>query len=248
MALLLISFIIIIVTQQSIMRLINSRGLKTDQIANTFHISAISGNWGEVQLRRVVELAGMIPHTEFAMQKETAEGRPDMTVHLPNNCTIYVDSKVPISAYLKSIDEPDNKKFLKENAKAVKTYIYNLSRKEYWKSGKGVSFTVMFIASEIVWLAALHQDETLMEYAAENNVIVSTPMTLIALLKVIASAWETHAINKEHQKIFNLLKTIKVLGSNMQEDCSTSIAQCNKLTQNLKSLQETITKVTEKTL
>lgn len=180
----------------------------TEQLKTALRSPAQRGRWGEMQLRRVVELAGMLEYCDFAEQQtlfgETNQ-RPDLIVHLPNQCRVVVDAKVSLEAYLRAIetqDDTERLRCLKAHANQVKTHVKSLAEKAYWQRVDGSpEFVVAFVPLEPLFSAALEQDETLLEYAIRNRVLIASPMTLISLLFAVAGGWRQQAFEQNIAQI-----------------------------------------------
>ena len=189
----------------------------TTSLTQALKSPTVRGRWGELQLRRVVELAGMTSHVAFDEQASTEMGRPDMIVHLPNEAVLPIDSKVPLDAYLAAAtatDEQLRKQNLAQHAKAMRERVKELGQKQYWgQFERAPDFVVMFIPNEACLGAAFENDPDLLEYAISKKVLVSSPVNLLALLRAVAYGWQQHQIAdnaikiaREGQELFNRLK------------------------------------------
>ncbi|WP_144018462.1 DNA recombination protein RmuC [Demequina sp. NBRC 110051] len=183
---------------------------RTGDFINTLRRSDVRGNWGEVQLRRVVELAGMLPYVDFTEQDSVRDSdgnllRPDMTVHLAGGRTIVVDSKVALSALLEAFETDDESvraARLAAHARHVKKHVDDLAAKRYWDQfDSAPEFVVMFVPSEAFYQAALEQDADLQEYAYGKRVFIASPTTLVAMLRTVAHAWREDALAKNAQTV-----------------------------------------------
>jgi DNA recombination protein RmuC len=184
---------------------------ETASLVTALRKPQVRGSWGETHLKRVAELAGMVERCDFDVQL-TAQSdgqalRPDMRVHLAEGKYVFVDSKVPLSAFLDAAETEDEQQraaHLASFARHVRTHVDQLSGKKYWKVGESPEFVVLFLPSEAFFVAALEQIPDLYEHAIGRNVVIATPTTLIGMLRAVSYGWKQAALAETAAEVFRL--------------------------------------------
>ena len=185
----------------------------TDLLNATLKNNAQRGRWGEEQLRRIAELAGMVEHIDFEEQEVNKDGsRPDMVIHLTGGRTVPVDSKVPMNSYMLYLDATDDEsraRYLNEHVKALRGHIDTLYKKAYWQSERrSVEMVAMVVPYESGLSAAFATDREIFSYAMEKNVLLLSPMTFYAFLKSVSIGWQENAMSKNAKAIAQLGKEL----------------------------------------
>jgi DNA recombination protein RmuC len=187
------------------------------------------GRWGELQLRRVVELAGLVHHVDFDEQLTTDEGRPDMIVRLPGGGVLPIDAKASATAYLDAIQAEGDRRARKldDHVRAMRSRIQDLSRKQYWAQfDRAPELVVMFVPFESALSAAFERDPELLEYGIHQNILVASPVTLLALLRAVAFGWQQQHVTENarqiasegrdlYARVLNVLKPIRDAGTHL---------------------------------
>jgi DNA recombination protein RmuC len=206
----------------------------TTTLTNSLKSPTARGSWGENQLRNVIQLAGMESYCDYTEQFTGGEGesdqRPDVVVRLPNGAMIAIDSKAPLSAYLRmqdATDVPTKEIELKNHAKLMREHMKKLSDKKYWNQfPQSPDFVVMFIPGEGFVSDAMRSDPSLLDDAMKSRVLVASPVNLLALLFAVAKGWQAHSI-AEHAK------EVAALGALLYERVGTVLAEVGKMGKNL---------------
>lgn len=193
---------------------------ETQNLVSALRNSSTRGRWGEIQLRRVVELAGMVNYCDFqeqaAIATEDGKLRPDLIIKLPSERIIVVDSKAPMDSYFKALDTADEESrraHYQRHAQLLRGHVTALSQKSYAKDYKSPEFVLLFLPMEALYSVALEHDADLIEYSAGKNIVIATPSTLIALLRAAAFGWKQEAVAKQ-------VRDVGVLGHKLYERLS----------------------------
>lgn len=224
---------------------------ETSNLVSALRSPNVRGRWGEMQLKRVVEMSGLSAHCDF-LEQPTIEGeenvklRPDMIVNMPGGKQIIIDSKAPLSAYLDALDaksEEERRQHMVRHAQQVRSHIALLSQKSYWSQldlKETPEFVVLFLPGETFFTAALEQEPDLIEAGVQKKVILATPATLIALLHAVAYGWRQESLAENARKISDLgqelYKRLSDMAGHLSKlggDITTCATSYNKLVGNL---------------
>lgn len=211
---------------------LNQKSLRqeTQNLVNALRRPEVRGRWGEITLRRLVELAGMVEHCDFVEQVHTeTDGqifRPDMVVRMPDQRELIVDVKTPLDAYLAAAEAPDDvqrKLGLERHAKNVRAHIRMLASKAYWNQfDESPEFVILFIPGDQFLSAALNEEPDLIEYALSKQIILATPTSFVALLKAVAYGWRQLSLAEN-------AKEIRVLAEDLYGRLATFVSHLNKV-------------------
>jgi DNA recombination protein RmuC len=188
----------------------------TGRLASALRRPDVRGRWGEMQLRRLVESSGLLPHVHFDEQASTRDDvgdllRPDLVVHLADGKDIVVDAKVPLSAYLDAMEASDDaasRQALVRHAADVVAHVDRLSAKEYWRRHGTPEFVVLFLPAEALLMHALEQRPDLLEHAFARDVVIATPTTLLALLRTVGHTWRQDAAVRNVREVQGLAREL----------------------------------------
>ena len=208
---------------------ISAVGSSADKLSRALRTPAVRGRWGEMQLRRVVEIAGMVERCDFHEQPplltETGRLRPDLIVHLPGGKRIVVDAKAPLEAFLDAQETSDDEARtvkLQAHARQVREHMDKLGSKGYWEAlDNSPEMVVMFLPGETLFSAALQHDLELIEHGLKQRILLASPITLIALLTTVAHTWRQEALADNYREVAalgrELYERISVLGRHFED-------------------------------
>lgn len=218
---------------------------ETSQLVQALRTPTSRGQWGEMQLRRVVEMAGMLSHCDFLEQKTLTNGqRPDLVVSLPGNKCIVVDAKTPLAAYLSAVsatDEATRRMHMADHAKQVRQHIKTLGQKAYWSQlDTSPEFVVLFLPGESFFSAALEYDPSLIEAGVSEKVLIATPTTLITLLRSVSYGWRQESLAEHSRAIGAMGKELYGRLSDMTDHINTLGKHLQKANQSFQKTSSTL--------
>jgi DNA recombination protein RmuC len=189
--------------------------VQTSTLVTALRNPASRGKWGEMQLRNVVEKAGMLPYCDFSEQQtvalEEVRARPDMTINLPGERCVFVDAKAPtdaMQAALEAADDESRRKLVKQHARALRDHIDALAKRGYQTAKGSADYVVMFVPGEAFLSSACNEDPALIEYALDKSVLVTGPLTLISLLRTFAMGWQALRQEENAKRIATIGKVL----------------------------------------
>jgi DNA recombination protein RmuC len=207
----------------------------TTRLTQSLKSSSIRGHWGELQLQRVVEMAGMVKHVDFLEQVVVDGGRPDMIVYLPNGGVLPLDAKAPMTSYFEALETQDadlRKQKFQSHVQAIRGRARELSQKQYWAQfDKAPEFVVMFIPNEACLHAAFENEPILLEETMRLRVLITTPVTLLALLKAVAHGWQQYHLAENARQIAEE-------GKSLHKRLSTFVGHLDNLGDGLRKVVE----------
>lgn len=223
---------------------------ETRRLVQALRAPKTRGRWGEMQLQRVFEMAGMLENVDFqaerSMETEAGRRRPDAIVRLPGGKSVVIDAKTPLEGYLNALETADpaaQEAGLADHARQLKTHVKGLSSKEYWAAlPEAPDFVVMFVPGEAFYAAAVERDPSLIETAFDSQVLVCSPTTLIALVKSIAYGWQQERLTEDAQKAAvaarDLYDRLRVFGGHLDavgRGLKTAVTGYNKAVSSMES-------------
>jgi DNA recombination protein RmuC len=198
---------------------------ETQNLVRALRSPGVRGQWGEVQLRKVVELSGMLEHCDFDEQRtifsETGRMRPDLTINLPGGRSIVVDAKAPLEAFLDAqgaSEEGIRSGKLADHVRQVKEHVTKLGAKSYWDAlPSSPELVILFLPAEAIYMAALERDSSLIDYSVKQKVLIASPLTLIALLRAAAFGWNQERLTINAEEISRLGRALHESVATMAE-------------------------------
>ncbi|MEM0132252.1 DNA recombination protein RmuC [Acidiplasma sp.] len=235
---------------ENLYKKINSLETDTNKLVYALKNPSIRGKWGEITLRRIVEMAGMSPYCDFSEQTASndSEAKPDMIIRMPNNRRVIIDSKVPMTGYFEYLENPENKDQLARYVSAFNNHVRELSNKKYWeKFNNSVDFVIMFIPLESLLGIIMENSSSIIEDAISKKVIIATPITLISLLLTIHMGWrDVNTYNNFNSLIADVKEFYKQLDdftgalNDLSRNINKTVESFNKASKYLNSRLEPV--------